>query len=750
MNKFKEGFHRFIKKDTNRFLVVIILTTVTFGLFGMVYFGYDFFIRSRKKTPKNKSNSSSNGFFAKSFKGIKGRFRGFSTLIAMQLKEQLNFSFKANKKQAITKLILLTIGFAAITAAIYLIMYLLGFLGILGGNGVLPVPIFNVFLYLILILNTISCIHRMTNSLYFSKDNQVLLTYPVNSGVIFLSKMVVFYVLELIKNFMMLIPLFLAYAISNSFAFYFYPWLILIFAIVTMIPVALGGVISIPYMYVLTFVKKSQYIQSILVILSMIAGTVLIFFGISKIPSSLNIAKDWSQIYYPSITQFTYRIEDYSGPLKYISALFLGYRGYIYTPSPRSLGIINVRSFIILAIVIAIVILSSVLSYLLARPLFFKMATKPFEYRKKIIDHNYKMNFKKEKLYERAFRPELVYPISKKDKKGIVNKLSKLLRIVNKEEKLFLKRKINTKRILRFLNKYAKKLKFEEVDINEIVDFGYVIQTRNGVPFLVLIKDIKNNIASCYDPYYLKKKNHSTNSILSIFIKEILLDIRTPGIIVSNFMLFIITPIAIALLNAIFRAINASFQGQTFTVMFNVLIILLITLASNVSIASIYSREGNTSYMLKAAPINYMSSLGSKLVIRAIIVSASILATSIIYSKYSTISYLRADLLFLTFLFIYLGHLIWSAELDFMNPQDRLYAEVGVNVMNPNETTSAVLVFIISLVFMGITFFFVNKEVSKSFVKIMLIAFAFLAVRVLLFVLKVVGYGTSRTERRNG
>lgn len=750
MNKFKEGFHRFIKKDTNRFLVVILLTIVTFGLFGVVYFGYDFFIRSRKKTPKNKSNRSSNGFFAKSFKGIKGRFRGFSTLIAMQLKEQLNFSFKANKKQAITKLILLTIGFAAITAAIYLIMYLLGFLGILGGNGVLPVPIFNVFLYLILILNTISCIHRMTNSLYFSKDNQVLLTYPVNSGVIFLSKMVVFYVLELIKNFMMLIPLFLAYAISNSFAFYFYPWLILIFAIVTMIPVALGGVISIPYMYVLTFVKKSQYIQSILVILSMIAGTVLIFFGISKIPSSLNIAKDWSQIYYPNITQFTYRIEDYSGPLKYISALFLGYRGYIYTPSPRSLGIINVRSFIILAIVFAIVILSSVLSYLLARPLFFKMATKPFEYRKKIIDHNYKMNFKKEKLYERAFRPELVYPISKKDKKGIVNKLSKLLRIVNKEEKLFLKRKINTKRILRFLNKYAKKLKFEEVDINEIVDFGYVIQTRNGVPFLVLIKDIKNNIASCYDPYYLKKKNHSTNSILSIFIKEILLDIRTPGIIVSNFMLFIITPIAIALLNAIFRAINASFQGQTFTVMFNVLIILLITLASNVSIASIYSREGNTSYMLKAAPINYMSSLGSKLVIRAVIVSASILATSIIYSKYSTISYLRADLLFLTFLFIYLGHLIWSAELDFMNPQDRLYAEVGVNVMNPNETTSAVLVFIISLAFMGITFFFVNKEVSKSFVKIMLIAFTFLAVRVLLFVLKVVGYGTSRAERRNG
>ena len=84
-----------------------------------------------------------------------------------------------------------------------------------------------------------------------------------------------------------------------------------------------------------------------------------------------------------------------------------------------------------------------------------------------------------------------------------------------------------------------------------------------------------------------------------------------------------------------------------------------------------------------------------------------------------------------------------------MNPQDRLYSEIGTNVNNPNETISAVLVFIISLAFMGIAFFFVSKETNKAFIKIMLIALGFLAVRVILFVLKVIGYGTSRAERRN-
>lgn len=679
---------------------------------------------------------------------ITNRFRGFWTLIVMQLKEQLSLSFKADKKGSLIKIILMLIGFVAVTAIIAFIIYILGFLGILG-NGVLPVSLFNIFFYFILILNTISCIHKMTNSLYFSKDNQVLLTYPVNSGAIFLSKMVVFYFIELTKNLLMLVPLLMAYGIINSFPWFYYIWMLFIFLVVSLIPVAIGGIISIPYMYFLTFIKKSQYAQSILAIASLVAISVLLFIGLSKIPADLKIATKWSSLYYPNIIAFTQNVEKYSGPLFYISALFFGYYGYQYNSNPKSLSIVNNQSGIILLVVLAIIIVSFVLSYLLARPLFFKMASKPFEYKKRIINHNYKINLSKAEIYDRAFRPELTYPISKKDKKGVINKLSRLLRVVNKEEKLFIRRKITTKRILKFLNKYAKNLKFEEVAYSEIVDFGYVIQMRNDTPFLVLVKGIKGNVADCYDPYYLKKKNLRTNSFLSTFVKDLLIDIRNPNNIVSNFMLFIITPLSVALLNAIFRAINASFQGQTFTIMFNVLIVSLITLASNVSMASIYSREGATSYMLKAAPINYMSMLGFKLLIRAIIVVASIIVTSIIYNYYSTLTYLRADLLCLSFIFIYLGHLFWSAELDFMNPQDRLYSEVGVNVNNPNERTSAILTFIISLLFMGITWFLASKEINYAFIKIMLISLAFFLIRVFLFIIKIIGYGTSRAERRN-
>ena len=183
--------------------------------------------------------------------------------------------------------------------------------------------------------------------------------------------------------------------------------------------------------------------------------------------------------------------------------------------------------------------------------------------------------------------------------------------------------------------------------------------------------------------------------------------------------------------------------------MFNVLIIMLIVLASNVTMASIYSREGKTSYMLKAMPVNYMSALAFKLMIRATIVVLSIALTMVLYSNYCKINFVRYDLLFFTFVFIYLGHLLWSAELDFMNPKDNLYAALGQNVNNPNETTSAILTFIIAFAMMGISFFLISTEVSNAFIKLFLIGLVFLLVRLGLFILKILAYGTSRAERRD-
>ena len=67
-------------------------------------------------------------------RGVANWFRGFSTLVAMQLKEHLSFSFKADKKGALTKIILFVILLLGVTAIIFVVFWLLGYLNIVGNS----------------------------------------------------------------------------------------------------------------------------------------------------------------------------------------------------------------------------------------------------------------------------------------------------------------------------------------------------------------------------------------------------------------------------------------------------------------------------------------------------------------------------------------------------------------------------------------------------------------------------------------
>ncbi len=692
----------------------------------------------------NKFKATANRFF----KYLAYNWRCFRTLVMMQLRERLDISFKADKKKSLTKIILFAAAFVAMIAIIVVVFTILSKLSVFA-LGIVPVAFFNVIIYLIIALDIISVIHKLTNSLYFSQDNQVLLTYPCNNGVIFFSKLAVFYIMDLVKSFVTLAPLFIAYAIVNDLPLYFYPWLLLTFLIISLTITTISAVLSLPYKYVLSFFKKYQGIQTIFVILVAIAATAGIFYLLTLIPANLQISSKWATVYLPQFREATKLIEKYSGPLFYVPALVLGYRGYqTNSTNPKYLRIVTEETGAIIAVFIAIIVGCIVISYFVSRPLFFKMASKPFEYSKKYINHDYKLSKNDESIYNFGFKPIIDENISKKDKKIIVNKLGRLLRKLNHEEKLFLREKIDVKRINKFLRKYSKDIKFEMVPTAEITDCGFIIQTRLDIPFLVLVKEQPRIHLHCYDPYYLKAKNHKNDPMTSSFIKDILVDFRTPGTVISLFLLFIITPLAIAVLNTTFSAINTSFQGQRYTVAINVLIIMLIALASNVSMASIYSREGKASYLLKASPANYMKTLTIKLLLRAVLMTASLVVTIILYSHYSDVLFVKWHLLFFAMWFIYLGHLLWCAELDYMKPQDKLYAEVGSSVNNPNETLASILAFVIAGVVTALTYFFMVKEPSKSTAIIMAIGVMFFVARVILFIIKIIAYGTSRQEGR--
>ena len=121
-------------------------------------------------------------------------------LVMMQLKDKIDFSFLKSRKKTITKIVFTILGFVAVTAVCYLMFYISSLLNLFSLLPTVPLTVMVVIFTLMFILSCFTCTIGLMKKLYFSPDNQVLLTFPVKSNMIFVSKLIVFYIYELIKN----------------------------------------------------------------------------------------------------------------------------------------------------------------------------------------------------------------------------------------------------------------------------------------------------------------------------------------------------------------------------------------------------------------------------------------------------------------------------------------------------------------------------------------------------------------------
>ena len=176
------------------------------------------------------------------------------------------------------------------------------------------------------------------------------------------------------------------------------------------------------------------------------------------------------------------------------------------------------------------------------------------------------------------------------------------------------------------------------------------------------------------------------------------------------------------------------------TFSFNILMILLILLSSNSLLASVYSSEGRTAYLMKTVPHKHSKYLFPKLILPLTCSSLSILATCIIFALFSKMSILNIICMFIAILSLYVGHLFWSAELDLMNPQNEQYATTGEVNDNPNEKKSTILAFIISFLVFAISLFFFMENATYTWLKLACIGFAFAIFRIMFYFSKIKVY----------
>ncbi|MDR0934920.1 MAG: hypothetical protein LBM03_01270 [Erysipelotrichaceae bacterium] len=662
------------------------------------------------------------------------------TLTIMQLKDKFSFSFAADKKSAIMKIVTLFLGFAIVTAVCYGVIAIFGMLRVFSLFDYVPVGLLTIVFTVMLGLSIITCTNGLTNTLYFSQDNQVLLAFPVQPNVVFLSKLNVYYITELIKNFLFIIPLFLAYGITYGFVWYYYIWIIFCFILIALIPVLIGALLSLVFMWVKIFFKRFPFANTAFIFAVLITIFTFAVWLIYQLPENIDIRANWGTTFW-EIQDFINAWNKTMSPIRSLVDIIIG-RG----ATPYNMTLFNQFTLPILGIIIAFILVSGLASFFLAKPIFFKMATKPFEFSKKTIAHDFRISRQSFDENVKGY----IFRIKDETLRNNENIYRSVLKKIWKEN-LFNNKKIDSRRILRILKSISGYEficeKAEKDNDFRKTGLSFVILEDYGINHLVLLKKFNKVSYHVFDPIHLSKTNVSVRStFVASLWKEILLSIRTPEIIISNFVLFAITPLATLLLNKIFSAMNTRIMGGHMVVAINVLIILLLVLTSAASFASIYSKEGKNAYLLKAAPINYTRNLLSKLVVNTFVILISIITTGILFAYTNKDAYKDAWMLFASIYFIYLAVSLWSAELDFMNPQDKIYATSSGAVTNPNEIKSAVIAFVVSALIAFISFFLLEENVTTVFIKILIIGLIFFIVRAILFTLKVKAYTTSRGE----
>ncbi|MBQ7643049.1 MAG: hypothetical protein IJS67_04015, partial [Clostridia bacterium] len=229
---------------------------------------------------------------------VKNALKSLFTLTVMQLKEKTELGFSGNFVKSLFKVVYFVLEFALVTAVCFVLFYFCRLLGVFSLISDVPVSVVSIVFLLMLTLSVAFGTATLVKSLYLSKDNFVLLTFPAKPYIVFLSKIAVNYICELRKNFLFLIPFFTGYGIAEGFAIYYYPWLFVLFAFISLLPVLISALLSIPALFIYRIVKKFKILQALLIVLAAAAVLWVGFTLIGFIPENIDLVATWGTTYW--------------------------------------------------------------------------------------------------------------------------------------------------------------------------------------------------------------------------------------------------------------------------------------------------------------------------------------------------------------------------------------------------------------------------------------------------------------------
>ena len=229
----------------------------------------------------------------------------------------------------------------------------------------LYIPVNHHFIIFVLIITQgmgiISATSGLMNDLYHSKDNQILLSLPANNNEVYISKLMVFYINEFLKNLYLLAPVLIAFGIQNDIMFLYFVNIVPMLVLLPLLVVLAASLLSMPAVFVRNLLKDKRMLSSVLflVVVGVLFRAVLAL--LAYIPYPIRIVQLYNR-FMIGITMFMQASSRY---------------GLIYTVVGELLyGIKPFLNYVILLSVTGVLVLMTVL---VSRPLFFKLTSSSAE-----------------------------------------------------------------------------------------------------------------------------------------------------------------------------------------------------------------------------------------------------------------------------------------------------------------------------------------------------------------------------------
>ena len=299
------------------------------------------------------------------------------TLVLMQLRDKLDFSWLKSRKNRIHTVITSIIKFLILTAIYTAFLFIAKFLKIIYPSD-MP-QLMTLVITILIILLLISCTYGLTKALYFSEDNRVLITLPVSNNKIFISKLLVFFFYELKRSFTFTIPIIYGCAInvfiSGGINVFTFIWMIIPIFMIVSIPVLLGALLSIPTMIVVRLINKHLIFKIIVALLLLVVYIGLFINIIRVIPESIDLNLIWSDMRI-NIMKFLSSFEQKNVFIAWVTRTLIG------ESTKFGKFAITFKTIIKVSIVALICVVLYFSAYFISRPIFFSMMSKNFEFNK--------------------------------------------------------------------------------------------------------------------------------------------------------------------------------------------------------------------------------------------------------------------------------------------------------------------------------------------------------------------------------